>query len=84
MSVFFLSVQIEQFLNLRAKEEGSPVLEVSHYDTEKNDEIKRQRRLLVSYSVTLWISLSISPLGYIVTNIPLFQKGNIVKEISSF
>ncbi|XP_063724465.1 dynein regulatory complex subunit 7-like isoform X2 [Symsagittifera roscoffensis] len=38
--------EIEQFLNLRAKEEGSPVLEVSHYDTEKNDEIKRQRRLL--------------------------------------
>jgi len=38
--------EVEKFLNLRAKEEGNPVLEVSHYDTERNDQIKKQRRQL--------------------------------------
>ncbi len=41
--------EVESFLNIRAKEEGNPVLEVSHYDTERNDDIKKQRRELVSF-----------------------------------
>lgn len=39
-----IEYEISKFLELRSKEERNPSLEISHYDTERNDEIKKQRK----------------------------------------
>ena len=50
----FVSLQVQEILNDRTKEEVASELDISVYDTMRNEKAKNHRKDLVSRMVMLW------------------------------